>query len=319
MKRDILFIGDPWDTLDHQRDSTLHLGQIANDEFLARCFWTLPNEIYFDQDSLFARIEGEVVCNKLKVACETRSLDSFHSIHWRVDPPVDLSTLRLWAMLVSTSSPETRFINPPPALLNWNEKFSALRFGTWEIPTLVSSSEHGWKTFFEAHGDRTLVAKPSGDAASRGVRILPRNWTSTLAALKEMRLEYGNWLILQEFDDRLTSHGETRVFTLGRKICGALNKKPKTGFPIMSLDSPSGQAPKLSVTNLNNQQKERAEQVAIVLESHGIYLATIDFIGDRILEINVTSPGLIKWMDERLTGNSRIAYQYWNGLFSPTH
>ncbi|MBI3558614.1 MAG: hypothetical protein HY074_20285, partial [Deltaproteobacteria bacterium] len=54
MKADILFIGDPWETLDHDRDSTLHLARAARDGFGVRSHWALPENVFLQNGVLYA-------------------------------------------------------------------------------------------------------------------------------------------------------------------------------------------------------------------------------------------------------------------------
>ncbi|MBI3543749.1 MAG: hypothetical protein HY075_10800 [Deltaproteobacteria bacterium] len=315
---DILILGDPWPTLDHSRDSSLHLVRAARAHYGARAHWALPENVFLQNGTLYARTEGEVVDNDLRPNGDIREFSTFHSVHWRADPPVTLSTMRLWSLLSSSGGEKgVPFVNAPTALLTWNEKFAPMRFRDWSIPGLASDSERVWKSFFDGNKQRArqLVAKPTGDAASRGVQILPVTWDAALKVLTRMRAEHGSWLVIQEFDQNLLTLGETRVFVLGNEICGAINKLPHTKHQIMNLDAPPDERPRLSVAQPTAEQRRRAEAIAQALAADGVYLATIDFIGDRILEINVTSPGLINWLDERLDANDQIARKYWRGLF----
>jgi len=320
MSIDILFVADPWQSLDHPRDSTLHLAAYVQTHYGARCFWTEPGKLSFNGSGLEVLVTGQLHGTELHHLTETnapRSLSSFHSVHWRADPPVTVSTLKLWSLLSSASPGYRRFVNSPQVLLEWNEKFAPFRFPSWCIPALVSDNEQSWEHFFRKHtGQKKIVAKPSSDAASRGVQILPEKWEAALPILRKLRMETGPWLVLQEFDDELFQLGETRIFVVGTEICAALNKKPHPTRPIMSLDVEENERPSLSLCEPTDEQLARAQMIARELAAEGVYLATLDFIGSRLLEINITSPGLIRWLDERLPENKRIAPKYWSGLIN---
>jgi glutathione synthase/RimK-type ligase-like ATP-grasp enzyme len=137
--------------------------------------------------------------------------------------------------------------------------------------------------------------------------------------LAKLREEHGPWLVLQEFDRALLTTGETRVIALGAEVCGAISKTPHPRHLIMNLDAPDDERPRLAVAEPSPEQHRRATEIARALAAEGVYLATIDFIGDRVLEINVTSPGLIRWLDERLEPSRKIAHRYWKGLFKPDY
>lgn len=316
MRSDILIIGDPWETLDHPRDSSLHLMAVAAKQFHLRSHWAQPNGIFLRNGVLYARTDGEVVERNIDSSkSQIREFGSFHSVHWRTDPPVTLATMRLWSLLSASGGEKgVPFVNSPHALLTWNEKFAPTRFREWAIPSLAADAEHEWRGYFESRAGKQLVAKPVGDAASRGVQLLPKTWDAAAGILRQMRAEHGAWLVLQEFDEALLSVGETRIFTLGREIVGTINKHPHPKRPIMNLDAPEDERPRLSMTEPTAEQRFRAHTIADALAAEGVYLATIDFIGDRILEINVTSPGLIAWIDQRLPEDQQIALKYWRGI-----
>lgn len=316
--REILIIGDAWDTLDHERDSTLHLCRTARKEFGLKTYWALPSEIYREHGILKSRITNELSDQGLKPVEEApKHLSSFHSVHWRVDPPVLIGTMRLWSLIASaTSKNKICLVNAPEALLKWNEKFAPVAFSDYAITGLVADSEEVWREFFEQNKGKRLIAKPAAEAASRGVQFLPPTWLEAREALRAMRRLYGSFLVIQEFDENITTDGETRIFIVNSEIVGAINKTPKPNHQIMNLDLSEEAKPTLALCEPDGEQRRRALEVAADLAKDGVYIATIDFIGDRILEINVTSPGLINWIDAKLTGKDRIAYKYWNGLLS---
>lgn len=325
--RNVLMIADPWSTLDHANDSSIHLALVARHHFNVRCFWAHAGDIFLNNKELCVKIAGEVISNRhapegavLKGCSAIAALDSFHSVHWRADPPVDLKTLRLWSLLAASPKP-LLMINSAAAMLTWNEKFSAHRFVDWAVPALVSDSEEIWETFFSriqkdkiivrpAHRKSQIIAKPVANAASRGVIILPPSWHQARRILLRLQKENGPWLILQEFDQSIYHQGETRVFIIAAKVKGVLKKFPHPKSPIMNLDQTI--KPTLSAGNLTRRQETRAGHIASILQKAGVVLATIDFIGDRILEINVTSPGLIRWLDEN--ANTRLAMDYWKAV-----
>lgn len=316
--REILIIGDEWSTLDHPRDSTLHLCRVARREFGIKTYWSLPSEIYREHGILKSRLTTELTDQGLKaVEPEPRSLSSFHSVHWRADPPVLIGTMRLWSLIASaTSMNKICMVNTPESLLKWNEKFAPVAFSDYAITGMVADSEAAWKIFFDKHPGERLIAKPAAEAASRGVQFLSQKWDEALAALNQMRKAYGSFLIIQEFVPEIVSIGETRIFIVDGKIAGAINKKPKANHLIMNLDLSDDAKPQLSLCEPTAEQTRRALEVATTMAQDGVYIATIDFIGEKILEINVTSPGLINWLDERLPDDAKIARKYWNGLLS---
>jgi len=320
----ILFIADQWETLDYSRDSTLHLAKSALEDFQSPCFWTLEKNIFLEKNSLFVKTCGELqvtsnLAQMLKEKQEVMPLDFFHSIHWRVDPPVTLQTFRLWQLL-TVFEQKLKFFNSPRGMLNLNEKFSNFYFSNWFIESFISNEEETWKNFYkninQSNPRATIIVKPASNAASRGVQILPTNWEAAQPILIKMQQEHGPWLVIQEFDEKILNLGETRVFILNGEVIGALNKKPKPLRPINNLDAPPNERPTMTICGLSTEQESRSQTIAQKLKQEGIYLATIDFIGSCLLEINVTSPGLLKWFDENhlYTNTTTFAQKYWKNI-----
>ena len=306
----VLFLADPWDTLDHHLDSTLFLASHAQASGL-ECHWATPDDLFFQDGKGFASsqiLAANARHSALHEARQTFDLNSFQSIHWRADPPVTLATMRLWALLGSTVKPGILF-NSPKALLTWNEKYSCQRFSNWTIPTISSENPIKLKQFIErcAQSKIRVIAKPAGEAASRGVEVLPEGTDLAFARLQLIRESLGPWPLLQEFDSAITQ-GEVRLFILGNDIAGCLRKIPPRDNPVMIWEG-SGPRPKIQVETPSRVQRERAQKIAQCLAQEGVLLSTIDFIDDRLLEINITSPGLLRFLPSEQ--GASLATRYW--------
>lgn len=305
---EILFIADPWDTLDHAQDSTLLLAKAATHMGITP-YWTTPEEMAFSTDgpcALVKRISPNQT--SLDTHSSERDLRSFDSLHWRVDPPVTLSTLRLWSLLDATLPPNAVF-NSARSLLLWNEKYSALRFRDWSLPTLFSESRPLRERFIRTVLSRgkQVIVKPAAEAASRGVEILPPDLRRARERLNEIDSGIGPWPVLQEVDEGI-HNGEMRLFILQGKVAGSLRKLPPAGSLIMDWDGK--QKPTVMPAPPSEEQRQRATMIGKELTKAGVLFATIDFIGDRILEINVTSPGLLHRLGE--AESMIFARWYWD-------
>ena len=57
----VLMIADSWHTLDHANDSSIHLALVARHHFNIRCFWTHIEDVFLNNNNLYAKIAGELV------------------------------------------------------------------------------------------------------------------------------------------------------------------------------------------------------------------------------------------------------------------
>lgn len=306
--QEILLIADPWQTLDHKQDSTLLLARVAQSRGQT-IYWTTPSDLAFGTEGPCALVSPlESGAQALAGPVAQRDLRSFDSVHWRVDPPVTLSTMRLWSLL-DASLPTHLIVNSPQALLTWNEKYAPLKFREWSLPTLFSESPLLQERFIQhvlAKGGRVII-KPAAEAASRGVEILPPDLRRARERLNELKSSLGPWPVLQEVDEGI-HNGEMRVFILDGKVAGALRKLPAPGSLIMDWDGKT--KPTVMPAAPSDTQRHRAGLIGKELKRSGALFATIDFISDRVLEINVTSPGLLHYLGE---AESQIfAGWYWD-------
>lgn len=309
----ILFIADSYGSLDHERDTSLHLikglFEIQKD---VKVYWTSPQFIYSDNSQLYTEIHGQIDVNAQFIPENTKiKLSQFHSIHWRKDPPVDVETYRLWNLLKSSST-KLKFYNSIESLSLWHEKFSTANYPEWCVPSFVSNDVNLLTQYNTQNSGIKLIAKPSGSAGSRGIEILDSNPKIANNQINKIKNEFGDWVIIQQFDETIFKTGETRVFFIGGEIVGSLKKTPHTGTEIILWPQDTTQWPKLETAELDKTQQIRAKKVAEDLNKQGVHFASIDFIEHKILEINITSPGLLKWLDENQ--NSNLKQFYWKKI-----
>lgn len=315
----ILFVADPWRTLEHATESTLILAREAQNQGL-RCYWATPEQIYFRKDRLYATGAAllTAAAQGLEPLGEDLDLTRVHSLHWRCDPPVTLATMRFWSLMDSLSH-RHRLVNSARALLTWNEKYACLRYPRWTPETFVSN-DRALRQKEEQRltaGGRAFVVKPAGEAASRGVVAhghlnADRRQQQRRASDQEPdgSPNLGPWALLQAFEPAVF-RGETRVFLMGGRIAGCLRKTPRTDDPVMRWHSEEVK-PIVELTTPSATQKTRALAVAKDLKREGVIFATVDFIGGKLLEINLTSPGLLHALGPE--GERAASKAYWRAI-----
>ncbi len=292
MAKNLLFIADEWHILDVEIETTLIMGVYAQKHGFT-CYWATPDMITADNHGVYAE-ELYILnkgCTKLLKTKETLNLEEVHSIHWRKDPPVTLAHMRLWSLL-HNSLRNVVFLNPPSALLKWNEKYACFKYREWCLDTFVADKDALFQKrmgqWFQTNN--RLIAKPSADAASRGVRFVKNP--------KQLHFKkLGEYPLLQKYEPRVLD-GETRFLTVGEKILAVIEKKPNPKFPIIEWEDKK-RRPTMREIKPTAVQLARAKKVLKDLTRDGVVFATIDFIGDRLLEINITSPGTLHALTEK--------------------
>lgn len=327
--RSVLVIGDPWPLLEVERDTSLYLLREGIKHFQLRCWWTTPADLFVRDNRLCSRVtpvqfrnEKVIPFPTLKAREKLAALDTFRTLLWRCDPPVTLETHRAWALF--DCDPVLNVVNNPRAMSVWNEKFSLLKYAKWSIPSYIVASETALRREFRKLPKKPLIIKPSAAAASYGVARLSRELGTAVRQYQRIEKKYGPFAIIQEIDDRIHELGEFRFFALNGKVVAAVQKFPGSVDPIMNWYTTKEKQPRLQMADPSTDgyalAEKRAKIIARDLKREGVFFASIDFIGERILEINVTSPGLIKWVDEvgRFTvprpSKLTLAEQFWSRI-----
>jgi len=306
----VLFVADPPAALNPRGDSTLALAEAAL-VLGYQVHWTTPQQIslhgHHVEISPVAALKGleEALPRSphspvwdFSVQHENRTLDQYSAIFIRKDPPFDSEYMSFcWMLALAFSRPEgtpIRCYNTPQSLLSYHEKtvqFAALEagvIGTADVipavvtrkTDLVKSSLQHWHSQGFHEG---FVIKPWLGYGGRGVHFA----ADSDAAFEIWVAENQNALqIVQPFDPLVHSTGDVRVILAREKIIGCFARKPLAG----KIASNLAQGGTAHAYELSDHQQQLMKRVAKFLVSKGIVFAGVDLIGDRINEINITSP-----------------------------
>ena len=302
-----LWVTDPWDTLDHAKDTTLRLVE----ESIA-----LGYENYWTDVKSLRRENQKTLCTALRVRetgdRQARSFifgtakivtpGTFQKISYRTDPPVDLAYLHPLQILHMglIGQKKSELINPAEVLFLGNEKLEGTLLAGLSPPTLASGA---WQ-YLEAFGKREgrVVLKPLHEAQSKGVELLDfRSKAGARAAQSSLRRITRNFqvpVLLQRYLEGI-HEGEQRLWYLDGKLLACVRKRPKRGEFKIDMD----QGGFLSLTRLNAKETRAAERIGKHLRYLRVRLAAVDLIEAKVTDFNLTSPGLLAPMEALLGQN----------------
>ncbi len=294
----LLWITDPWHTLDHSRDSTLRL--MEEGSLLG------VKQDWCDVKSI--RLENGKVCFEAQAwkndnRAEHKKLSApsdYSKIIYRTDPPVDLAYLHPLQLLALGVGKKTEMINPFSVLFSGNEKMAAASQPGLMPQSVVSSQ---WE-FLQAFGlkEKRTVLKPLHDAQSHGIELL--DWRTAEGrenakkVLETATQRFQTPVLLQEFLEGI-HEGETRLWFLDGKLLAHAKKMPLHGDFRVNID----QGSKLVATKLTRVEKSKIPHLTKFIRAHKIRMAAIDLIEGKVTDFNFTSPGLIRQMEEVLGVN----------------
>lgn len=318
MALDIAFIMDPFEKLDSINEDTscclitecLSRGhrvfylQIKDLELQGKNVWGSLSEIVGKKEDEFIIARPEMM-----------RLDRLQAIFIRKDPPFDLDYLYS-TYILEYVCPPTFIINTPRGIRKANEKLYVLNFPLFAPGSLVSKKPHKLKKFLSQIGGK-MILKPLGDCSGRGVLCLQED-DINLNSLLEMATEQGKkFLIAQEYLPQIKK-GDKRILILEGKPLGAMCRIP----PADDYRANIHRGAKFAPAEITPLDEKICQCLSNRLLKDGIYFAGVDVIGEKIVEINVTSPAgipeinklnnvnlekvVIDWLEEKIGKQKKI-------------
>ena len=224
----------------------------------------------------------------------------------RKDPPVDANYLTATLILDRAKSQGARVVNDPQALRDFNEKLAIAYFGQWMPPTLVSTSHEKIKHFLSVH--KKIVIKPLDGMGGRGIFMMQDGEANTNAILDTLTEGQRRWAMAQAYLPEITD-GDKRVLVVHGQIVPYMLARIPGESDFRGNLAQGGRGEGRPVSDV---ERAIVEAVAPTLMARGILFAGLDVIGDRLTEVNVTSPTCVRELDQQFGLN--IAGQLFDGL-----
>ncbi len=200
----------------------------------------------------------------------------------RKDPPVDAAYIATTQMLGVCE--KTLVLNDPNSVLAFNEKIFALHFPDLMPRTSISSSIAHLRAFMKRLGGEMIV-KPLDGKGGEGIFHLVEGEKNIASILEQMTHFESRPVMAQEYLPAIRQ-GDKRILLLEGEFLGAVLRVP-AGEEVRANLHVGGRAEKAELTE---KDKEIISHVGPVLKEHGLFFVGIDVIGDKLTEINVTSP-----------------------------
>jgi len=219
------------------------------------------------------------------------ALTSFDLIMMRKDPPFDSAYLHATYMLELAEQQGVPVCNRPQALRDANEKLAALWFPGCIPETLVATRAERIREFVIEQQD--CVLKPLDGMGGRSI-FKTSALDPNLNVIIETLTADGRQAIMAQQYLQAIKDGDIRVLLIGGKpVPYVLARMPgKQDFRGNLARGGSG-VPRA----INTAEQAIAELVGPELLRRGIWFAGIDVIGDRLTEVNVTSPTCVRELE----------------------
>lgn len=212
------------------------------------------------------------------------NLGSFDVILMRKDPPFDTEFVYATYLLELAERRGALVVNKPQSLRDCNEKLFTAWFADLTPPTIVTRRAEQIRAFHEQHRD--IILKPlDGMGGASIFRV--RDDGTNLGVIIETLTQHGQqFAMVQRYLPEITD-GDKRILIIdGEPMPYALARIPSAGETRGNLAAGGSGRPQ----PLSESDWALARQVGPELKRRGLTIVGLDVIGDRITEINVTSP-----------------------------
>ena len=293
------FVMDPVQNVNVREDTTFALMLAAQ----ARgwdIYYIRPQDLGAREDAVWAQIHQVEVRPdpEDKVTFGDSAYAPLHGLDciWmRKDPPFDTTYLYEANLLELAQRKGCLVINEPRGLRAANEKLYSLHFPEL-TPATVVTSEAKRILEFMADQDNRCVIKPLSGHGGEGVFVLEEG-DRNLNALIEMSTSHGSVPVMcQEYLPE-ARQGDKRIILLDGQPLGAILRVPRDEEHRSNIHV-GGVVEK---TTLSQREQHICDVVGPRLVEDGLTFVGIDVIGERLTEVNVTSPTGIQEMS-RLDG-----------------
>jgi glutathione synthase len=222
----------------------------------------------------------------------------------RKDPPFDMEYIYTTFLLERAEEHGVQVVNRPAALRDVSEKAYTMWFPELTPPTMISRSMADMRRFVADYGD--AVVKPLDGMGGRSVFVLRSGDLNAGVILETITDNGRRFAMIQGYVPQIVAGGDRRILLIDGEPYGhALARIPAQGESRGNLAAGArGEG-----RDLTAGEREICARVGPVLRDKGILFAGLDVIGDKLTEINVTSPTGVRELD-RIYGDNICA-----GLF----
>ncbi len=278
---------DPLESLSLEDDTTIALIE----ECLSRNYniWHfLPKDVSYINGEVMAssKIIRELNRN-IQPSFKTsdlirKNLKELDLIFLRQDPPFDMSYITSTFLLEYIEN-EVKIINKPSEVRNAPEKLFLNRWKNLTPETIITRNISEINSFRKKH--KNIILKPLYGNGGNGIFFLgekDKNFNSLIEIFLDNHPEQ---FILQKYLKNI-KFGDKRIILINGRPEGAINRIPSVKDIRANLHV-GGEAAK---TVISSKEMEICESIGPELIQRGLLLVGIDIIGNKLTEINVTSP-----------------------------
>jgi glutathione synthase len=282
-----LFLMDPIETVLVDKDSTFALMLEAQARG-HRVLYALMPDLYMREGQVRvtareARVQPVQGAHAELSAPRDVSLDAVDVVWMRKDPPFDMGYIVNTYLLELAEERGTLVLNRPTGLRSMNEKAWAMRFPELVPTSLITQDIKRIRAFADELGK--IVVKPLDGNGGEGVFVV-RNDDPNIGVILEASTQHGRRKVLAQTYLPEIKAGDKRIILVEGEPVGAILRVPQ-GVDHRGNIHVGAVVVKTTITE---REREICATIGPFLKEAGQVFTGIDVIGDKLTEVNVTSP-----------------------------
>jgi len=230
---------------------------------------------------------------------ERRSIElgDLDAILMRKDPPFDMEFVYSTYILELAEQQGALVVNSPSALRDCNEKAYCAWFPEVCPETLITRNAQQLRAFLDLHGD--IILKPLDGMGGASIFRVQQGSANVSVIIETLTKHGTHYAMAQRYIPAITEGDKRILMVNGEPVDYCLARIPAQGETRGNLAAGgTGVAQALSESD-----RKIAATVGPELRKRNILFAGLDVIGDRLTEINVTSPTCIKEINAQFNTN----------------
>ena len=310
MSKNILMIMDPIESININKDTTWQL-MLSAQNLDYELHYLIPGTLAISSLEPVGEIARiKLSDNKVPSYSLSKSkksiLSKFDYILMRIDPPVDNNYIYKTYILDLIENYNVKVLNSGYSLRNYNEKLITLNFPKHIPDTIVTSNKKDIENFKNKH--KKIILKPLNLMGGRSIYLL-EELDKNLNVIYEDMTDLGrNYIMAQEYLED-AKKGDKRIIIINGIVIKEAAIRISSNNDHRSNIASGGNIEKYI---LDEEEIKICEEVASFLIEKNIFFAGIDMIGNKITEVNITSPTCVTEINE--FHNIDLGKMFWEHL-----
>ncbi|MCC2618031.1 glutathione synthase [Aestuariibacter halophilus] len=222
---------------------------------------------------------------------EERSLAELDVLLMRKDPPFDGEFLYATQMFELAEQAGTLVVNKAQSLRDFNEKLFTSWFPDLIPPTLVTRRDDLIRAFHQQHKD--IICKPLDGMGGTSIFRVKEDANNLGVVIETLTARGQQYAMVQQYQPAIKD-GDKRILIVdGEVVPYALARLP-TGTETRGNLAAGGTG---RPQPLSDSDLAIAREIAPTLKEKGLLFVGLDVIGDKVTEINVTSPTCVQELE----------------------